>query len=113
MSLDVYLTQVQPTQVFEHNITHNLTKMASQVALSNGKNLYEVLWRPDEHGFQYAKDIADLLDEGWNILQADPEFFSQFNPDNGWGSYEGLCIFVYEYRNACWNNPEAEIGVSR
>ena len=113
MSLDVYLTKVMPTEVYSSNITHNLGKMANQVLLSNGHTLYQVLWRPDEHGWKFARDIDDMLDEGWNILLSDPEKFRAFNPENGWGSYEGLCNFVYNYRNACWDSPDAEIGVSR
>ena len=114
MSLDVDLMVTQPVSVFDANITHNLTKMASEVKLSNGMSLYQVLWRPDEMvGLNKAEDIADLLDEGWNILLADPEYFKQFNPQNGWGSYDGLCNFVYKYRNACWDNPDAELRVSR
>ena len=113
MSLDVYLTKVMPTEVYSSNITHNLGKMANQVLLSNGHTLYQVLWRPDEHGWKFARDIDDMLDEGWNILLSNPEKFRAFNPENGWGSYEGLCNFVYNYRNACWDSPDAEIGVSR
>jgi len=113
MSLDVDLIVTQPTSVFSRNITHNLNTMAMVVELSNGKTLYDVMWRPDEHGFKYAQDIAELLDEGWNILLSDPTKFKMFNPSNGWGSYEGLCDFVYNYRNACWENPEAELRVSR
>lgn len=114
MSLDVYLRVTKPVEVFDANITHNLNKMASEVKLSNGMTLYDVMWRPDEQeGLKFAKDIAELLDEGWNILLADPDRFKKFNPENGWGSYDGLCDFVYEYRNACWDNPDAEIGVSR
>ena len=113
MSLDVYLTKVMPTEVYSSNITHNLGKMANQVLLSNGHTLYQVLWRPDEHGWKFARDIDDMLDEGWNILLSNPELFKKFNPENGWGSYEGLCNFVYNYRNACWDSPDAEIGVSR
>jgi hypothetical protein len=114
MSLDVSLIANQPVSVFDANITHNLTKMASEVKLSNGMTLYQVLWRPDEMvGLNKAEDIADLLDEGWNKLMADPEYFKQFNPENGWGSYDGLCDFVYKYRNACWDNPDAELRVSR
>ena len=113
MSLDVYLTKVMPTEVYSSNITHNLGKMANQVLLSNGHTLYQVLWRPDEHGWKFARDIDDMLDEGWNILLSNPEKFRAFNPENGWGSYEGLCNFVYNYRNACLENPDAEIGVSR
>ena len=113
MSLDVDLMVIQPVSVFSLNITHNLGKMAGEVQLSNGKTLYDVLWRPDENDYYTAEDISELLDEGWNILLSDPEKFKQFNPENGWGEYDGLCNFVYEYRNACWDNPEAELRVSR
>lgn len=113
MSLDVDLFVTKPCSVYSNNITHNLGKMANQVLLSNGHTLYEALWRPDEHGWSFARDIDDMLDEGWNILLSNPELFKKFNPENGWGSYEGLCDFVYNYRNACWNNPDAELRVSR
>jgi len=114
MSLDVDLMITQPCSVYSANITHNLNTMAMTVELSNGMTLYDVLWRPDEQqGLKYARDIAELLDEGWNILLSDPDKFKIFNPENGWGSYDGLCDFVYKYRNACWDNPDAELSVSR
>jgi hypothetical protein len=113
MSLDIDLMVVQPVSVYEANITHNLGKMADAVVLDNGKTLYQVLWRPDDHGWKFARDISDMLDAGWNILLSDPERFKQFNPENGWGSYDGLVNFVYKYRNACWDNPDAELRVSR
>ena len=113
MSLDVDLMVTQPVSVYSNNITHNLGKMADNVVLSNGMTLYEVLWRPEEKGLCLARDISELLDEGWNILLSEPETFKKFNPENGWGSYEGLCIFVRNYCNACWDNPDAELRVSR
>ena len=114
MSLTVNLMVTQPVSVYDNNITHNLGEMASEVKLSNGLSLYDVLWRPDEqHDLVYAKDIAELLDEGWNILVSEPDRFRQLNPENGWGNYDNLCRFVYEYRNACWNNPDATIEVCR
>ena len=114
MSLTVSLNVTKPVSVYDNNITHNLSKMASEVKLSNGLSLYDVLWRPDEqHDLVYAKDIAELLDEGWNILVSEPDRFKQFNPHNGWGNYDGLCKFVYEYRTACWNEPDATIEVCR
>lgn len=113
MSLDVDLMVIQPVSVFSLNITHNLGLMAREVKLSNGKTLYDVLWRPDENEYYTAEDISELLDEGWNILLSDPDRFKKFNPDNGWGEYEGLVNFVYEYRNACWLRPSALLRVSR
>ena len=113
MSLDVDLMVTKPVSVFNSNITHNLGKMAAQVKLSNGLTLYGVLWRPDEHGITHAHAIVDYLDEGWNILMSDPEHYRQWDPENGWGSYEGLCNFVYTYRSACRDNMDAEVSVSR
>jgi hypothetical protein len=113
MSLDVDLMVTQPVSVYSGNITHNLNSMAAAVVLSNGLTLYQILWRPDEHELKFARDISELLDEGWNILLADPEKFKNYNPPNGWGSYDGLCNFVYKYRNACWDNPDAELRISR
>lgn len=114
MSLDVDLMVTRPVSVYEANITHNVNTMAAEVKLSNGMTLYDVMWRPDEQeGLKFARDIAELLNEGWNILLSDPERFKKFNPVNGWGSYEGLEQFVYKYRNACWDNPDAELRVSR
>ena len=113
MSLTVSLMVPKPVSVYDNNITHNLSKMASEVKLSNGLSLYDVLWRPDEHELELAEDIAELLDEGWNILISEPDRFRQLNPENGWGNYDGLCKFVYEYRTACWNEPDATIEVCR
>jgi hypothetical protein len=123
MSLDVDLMVMKPTSVYSGNITHNLGAMAREVkygvecnlewAAAVDLTLYDVLWRPDEHGYTHAKHISGWLDIGWNILLSDPEKYKKYNPENGWGSYEGLCNVVYQYRNACWNNPEAELSISR
>jgi len=113
MSLDVDLMVTKPVSVYSGNITHNLNSMAAAVVLSNGLTLYQILWRPDEHGLKFASEISELLDKAWNILLADPEKYKKYDPPNGWGSYDGLCNFVYRYRNACWDNPDAELRVSR
>lgn len=113
MSLDVDLMITKPTSVYDGNITHNLGKMAGEVKVSNGLTLYDILWRPDEHDLKFAREISELLNEGWNILLSEPEHYKQWDPENGWGSYEGLVDFVYKYRNACWDNPDAELRVSR
>jgi len=113
MSLDVDLMVTQPVSVYSGNITHNLTTMAREVNFGGHLTLYDVMWRPEECGFKFAKDISEYLDLGFNILLAEPERLKQYNPENGWGSYDGLVNFVYKYRNACWDNPDAELRVSR
>lgn len=115
MSLDVKLLITQPTVVYSANITHNLAKMAGEVKLKKGLTLYNVLWRPDECDppLTKASEIADLLDDGYWVLLSDPDYFKQFNPKNGWGSYDSLVKFVDEYRSNCFQNPDADIGVCR
>lgn len=103
MSLDVTLTE----EVYEANITHNLNKMAHEAYI------YQHLWRPDEINVEYAHELIEPLKEGLRRLKADPEHFKHFNPENGWGDYEGLVAFVDAYLHACIAHPSARVGVSR
>ena len=114
MSLDVDLMVTKPVSVYSANITHNLGTMASAVIVGeNNLSLYDVLWRPDENGFEYAHNIIDYLYEGWKQLISDPEKYKQYNPANGWGSYEGLVDFVKRYHSACMENLDARLSVCR
>lgn len=107
MSLDVRLTKMMPTQVYERNITHNLGKMAVAAGI------YTHLWRPDEIGIKTAGELIEPLAAGLARLVAEPDKFKEFNPGNGWGDYEGLVGFVTEYLAACQEHHDAEVSVSR
>lgn len=111
MSLDVYLkdpTATYETEIlYSANITHNLGKMASKAGI------YEALWRPEEIGAKYAKDIIDLVEKGLKDLKARPKYFEKYDSPNGWGMYEHFVPFVEEYLNALKEYPEAEIRTSR
>ena len=110
MSLDVYLrikTVRSEVTVYRDNITHNLGKMAGEAGV------YEALWRPDEHEYETAKQIIPILKAGLALLQGDQARFEAFNPENGWGDYDGLVEFVADYLAACEEFPEATIYVSR
>jgi hypothetical protein len=115
MSLDVSLMKVMPVSVYDGNITHNLGKMASEVILGEGLTLYNILWRPDEMvpPLTVSNELVEPLTKALFDLQERPEFYKQFNPPNGWGSYEGLTEFVRKYLVACIDNPNTEISVSR
>lgn len=109
--------------VFEYNITHNLNKMAMECGL------YEAMWRPymlhpdfttevDEYKFESshemkASDIEQKLSEGLTELENNPEKYKEFNPENGWGTYDGLVQFAKKYLEVVNDYPNAIIETSR
>lgn len=107
MSLDVGLNAIVETNVFDWNITHNLTSMA------NAAGIYKHLWRPDELGITVAVDLIEPLKIGLKELESSPDDFRKFNPENGWGNYENLVGFVKNYLESCINYPDAKIWISR
>lgn len=122
MSLDVYLSSVklvtktcphcgseykETEELFNLNITHNLGEMADQAGL------YLCLWEPGKIDITCAAELIEPLKGGLRLLKKDPDHFKQFNPENGWGNYENLVEFVEKYLQACEENPNAQITVSR
>ena len=98
---------VETNIMYAYNITHNLGKMAAAV------DLYYYLWRPEEVGITKAEELILPLAEGLGRLKGNPEYYKTFNPSNGWGDYEGLVKFVESYLQACIDNPDADVIVSR
>jgi hypothetical protein len=107
MSLDVYLEEVRPTTVFTANITHNMGRMAGEV------DLYKPLWRPEEIPVEKAADLVPLLRRGLGRLIAEKDRLQEFNPENGWGDYDGLVRFTEEYLAACETHPDARVKTWR
>jgi len=107
MSLDVSLIATMPIEVFDKNITHNLTPMAVAAGI------YKHLWRPEELGITKGEQLIDPLRKALNELRENPEKYEAHAPANGWGTYEGLISFVKAYLMACIEYPDADIEVSR
>src|SRR5437868_1661403 len=107
MSLDVYLEETSPHEVYSANITHNLSDMA------RAAGIYQAVWHPEEAGITCAAGLVLPLREGIAKMEADPEKYRAFNPKNGWGSYEGFLQWLKEYLTACEQHPDAEIRASR
>lgn len=107
MSLDVWLTEVKRTEVFEANITHNLNTMAKEAGI------YKHLWRPEEIGITKAKGLIAPLTKALADMKARPDHYKQFDAKNGWGLYIHFVPWIEEYLDACKEHPEAEIGISR
>lgn len=107
MSLDVYLQNEAGDELYSRNITHNLNKMATAAGI------YECLWRPDEHGITHARQIIEPLSAGVALLATEKRRFEAFNSPNGWGMWEHFVPFCMDYVQACRDNPDALVRVSR
>ena len=94
-------------EVYWANITHNLGRMAREAGI------YKHLWRPSEIDIEIAAQLIKPLRKGLELLKSDPDRFRQFNPENGWGDYDGFVMFVQNYLNACENYPQASVYASR
>jgi hypothetical protein len=107
VSLDIYLSRIQETEVHSQNITHNLNKMASEAGL------YGVLWRPEENAVETAADLICTLERGIADMKNRPEHFEQFNASNGFGTYSDFVPWLEELLEACREYPDAKIRASR
>jgi hypothetical protein len=94
-------------QVFSYNITHNLNQMADHAGI------YKHLWRPEELQIEIATQLVAPLEKGLAELRDKPDHYRQYNPENGWGDYEGLVKFVEKYLAACKEYPQATIHTWR
>lgn len=120
MSLDITLTALRPTSVFDRGITHNLTTMADAVKVNlvhgaqpRETTLYKVLWYPEELGLKTGEDILPYFRVGLLMLLSFPEEYKQHNPSNGWGDYNNLVDFVTAYYFACMEFPDGVIEISK
>ena len=113
MSLDVTLVSKKcqecgrSDEVYWGNITHNLAGMA------DAANIYKPLWRPEEIDITTAHELIPILESGLYKLKHDRSELIKLNPENGWGSYDGLVEFVMKYLNACREYPQATIKTCR
>lgn len=107
MSLDVYLTDEAGNEVYSRNITHNLGKMAAEAGI------YMHLWRPDENGITHARQIIEPLTAGLALMATEKKRFEALNAANGWGKWEHFVPWCADYLQACKDNPDAMVRVSR
>lgn len=109
MSLNVYITAVRPTTVFDANITHNLNKMAMAVST----DFYKAVWHPEDLDIEYTYQLENYLLDGLTKLKSNPDYYKTFEPKNKWGTYDGFIGWLEKYLEACQLNPDGKIEVSR
>lgn len=57
-----------------------------------------------------ASETGGMLRKVADTLRSDPVRFREFNPENGWGTYEGAIEFLDEFAADCAAHPKATIG---
>lgn len=122
MSLDIYLRNTKTIQcdcgkiheletelVFDANITHNLTEMADKAGL------YDPLWNGhiEGHVIETAGDLAHILNPAIRHMDLNPDYYRQFNANNGWGTYEQFVPWLEKLRDNCLEYPKAKIKISK
>ena len=102
------------------NITHNLGNMAEHipVRLENGveTTLYYICWRPEEIRPAINVNTDTILEgllQGINYMLLHRKELLKYESPNGWGTYAGFMKFLLNYKQACEDNPDCEIEVSR
>lgn len=93
--------------VGDFNYTHNCGTMAAKAGI------YEVVWRPEEIGIEFAGQVIEPLEKGIRLMESDPARFEKLNPSNGCGSYKTFLPFLKEYLEVCREYPKAKINASR
>lgn len=101
------------------NITHNLGNMANHIPVWLGgvkTTLYYICWRPEEirPAIKVNTDtiLAGLI-QGIAYMLTNRKELLQYESPNGWGTYNGFMKFLLNYKQACEDNPNCEIEVSR
>lgn len=117
---DIQEIEITTNEFWHGNITHNLGKMAENCLSldeeSQRYSLYNLLWRDTQVPFTgnylnvYIAHLAYCL----YVLRNNPDYFKQYNPSNGWGTYEQLIEFVRSFIHALVDMPEgSEIKYSK
>lgn len=94
--------EIETNEFWHGNITHNLAKMANQ-CWSDTCTLDDLLWRdkmPDDI-IEYISNLFTCLFE----LEDNPDKYKEYNPENGWGTYEQLIEFVRSFIHALLDMP--------
>jgi hypothetical protein len=81
--------------------------------MADAAGIYGIVWRPEENGITHASQIIQPLKAGIDLMKAEPDRFTAFNPSNGWGSYADFVPWLESYLAACKRWPDAEVSASR
>ena len=98
MSVDLSIRAKRDVEIYEANITYNLSKMYY-------KAIDEELGLKKLKGM-ICKDALPIINNAINDMIKNKTEYEKLNPENGWGSYDGLLKTFREIRTVCEDNPD-------
>jgi hypothetical protein len=113
MSLDIFLdTEICPRcnrseNLYQANITHNLTKMA-EIA-----GIYKCLWHPEDINISRAGQLIEPLEKAIEDMKKYPDKYKKYDSPNSWGTYKQFVPWLEDLLSACRQSPDAMVEVSR
>ena len=102
MSLDLTIYAVVEAEVFDTNITHNLSRMWDVVGV------YDALYESEG---KRPGDYIEVLRAGVADMEANPDKYEALNSPNGWGTYKHALPWLKEVLAAYEQYPDGRIGV--
>jgi hypothetical protein len=81
--------------------------------MAEAAGIYNHLWRPGEIGITHARQLIKPLKGGLAKMKLDPDKYREYDSPNGWGRYDDFVPWIERYIEACIQDPDAEIRVSR
>lgn len=101
MSWDIGVKAKREVEIFECNITYNLSDMYYKCIDGGLKALDGVS----------CNNAIPILNKAINDLIDNKEEYEKLNPPNGWGSYDGLLSKLIDLRDCCEKNKDGVIEV--
>lgn len=101
MSVWIGIKAKRDVNIYETDVTYNLSKMYY-------KAIDEELGLRKFNGMN-CNDAIPILEKAISDMENNKKEYEKFNPENGWGSYEGLLRRFREILEICKNNPDGII----
>ena len=104
MSWDINIKAKREVSIYETNITYNLSDMYYKcLDKEKGLKIFDEMT---------CKEALPILQKAIEDLIQNKEEYEKLNPENGWGSYEGLLKRFIEMKKCCIDNPDGIIELS-
>lgn len=123
MSADIWLEYDGETVVVDDDLDAQMRSMVPMRSAASTDsttfnltyNLSPMLWAAgmptwSEFIGMKAADAGPIWRAVADELRRDPDKYRQFNPPNGWGTYEGAVEVISALAAACERHPTATVG---